>query len=120
MRVGFSGASSSARQPWACLCARPRPAVPLWEVSVEHSVQNSACAVLCRSMQIVLLSVCDGVCGRSSGIDGCGYVAQTPPDAAGPAGRGSPCGESQRPRRGRARGTHLPWFSCSQKSGYTF
>ena len=81
MRAGLLGASSSARQPWACLCARPRPAVPLWEVSVEHSVQNSACAVLCRSMQIVLLSVCDGVCGRSSGIDGCGYVAQPPPDA---------------------------------------
>ena len=56
-----------------------------------------------------------GVCGRFSGIDGCGFVAQTPPDAAGPAGHGPPCVASQRGRRWPRRGTHLTSVPCSQK-----
>ena len=65
MHTGLLGASSSARRPSACPCARPCPAVPLWEVSVKHSVQNCACRVLgmCRSMQ---WCVHDGARGRSA------------------------------------------------------
>ena len=105
MRAGLLGASSSARQPWACLCARPRPAVPLSGVSVKHSVQKCACVVLVHCHANVLVSVHAGVCVRVVGAGSCGHAAHGLSDAPAPAGRGSPCGESQRARRKRRAAT---------------
>ena len=99
MRAGFSSASSGARWPPACLCARPRPAVPLSGVSVKHSVQKCACVVLVHCHANVLVSVHAGVCVRVVGAGSCGHAAHGLSDAPAPAGRGSPSGESQRARR---------------------
>ena len=58
-------------------------------------MQKCACVVLVHGHANVLVSVHDGVCVRVVGAGSCGHVAHGLSDAPAPAGRGSPCGESQ-------------------------